>query len=102
MPNGVDHEFIHRKLTKFLKKIYHLGVKKERQIEKSISTFKHVQSGNRLRSQWQILAISYRKKKKGGNSEAKPRFYKVEPRFYRVEPRAMANSSQGVGLSPKQ
>jgi len=54
------------KLTKFLKKIYHLGVKKERQIEKSISTFKHVQSGNRLRSQWQILAISYRKKKKKG------------------------------------
>lgn len=98
MPNGVDHEFIHRKLTKFLKKIYHLGVKKERQIEKSISTFKHVQSGNRLRSQWQ----PYLTEKKKGNSEAKPRFYKVEPRFCRVEPRAMANSSQGVGLSPKQ
>lgn len=99
MPNGVDHEFTHRKLTKFLKKIYQLGVKKERQIEKSISTIKHVVRKQAKKSaQWQILAISYRKKKKrwgAGNSGAKPRFYKVEPK-------AMANSSQGVGLSPKQ
>ena len=42
----MDHEFTHRKLTKFLKKIYQLGVKKERQIEKyaTDSTF----SGNRF------------------------------------------------------
>ena len=65
MPNGVDHEFTHRKLTKFLKKIYQLGVKKERQIEKSISTIKHVVRKQAKKSaQWQILAISYRKKKK--------------------------------------
>ena len=67
MPNGVDHEFTHRKLTKFLKKIYQLGVKKERQIEKSISTIKHVVRKQAKKSaQWQILAISYRKKKKKG------------------------------------
>ena len=64
MPNGVDHEFTHRKLTKFLKKIYQLGLKKERQIEKSISTIKHVVRKQAKKSaQWQILAISYRKKK---------------------------------------
>lgn len=30
MPSRVDHEFIHRKLTKFSKKIYQLGVKRDK------------------------------------------------------------------------
>lgn len=87
----------HRKLTKFLKKIYQLGVKKERQIEKSISTIKHVVRKQAKKSaQWQILAISYRKKKRWG--------WKLRGKTKILQGGAKSYGKQltGRGLSPKQ
>lgn len=47
----MNHRFIHRKLTKFLKKTYQLGMKRETdKLKKVISTTKQLQAGNRLRS----------------------------------------------------
>ena len=66
MPNGVDHEFIHWKFTKFIKEMYQLAMERETNFKKASLPPNIYRKQAKKSTQLQISAISYRKNKQKG------------------------------------